>query len=136
MKRHATVAALLLGVALPGLAALAAATAEDSFINACVRARTGLVRIVSAGTACRANERRISWSREGNGQQGPAGPVGPTGPPGPAGPQGPPGLRGLPGAQGLPGPQGRPGRRAPMGRRVCRVPSARRGRQVPRRSPH
>lgn len=115
MKRHAIVLGLLLGVVWATVAAVAAATVEETVIHACVRPSNGQVRIVPPSTACRAGERRLTWTRNAvgvpglagpRGPAGPAGPHGPAGPPGPAGPAGPQGLPGLQGPQGLTGPAG------------------------------
>lgn len=57
--------------------------AQTATIDACV-GRSGVVRVIEAGGACRKKERPISWSAAG-----PAGPPGAQGPEGPQGPAGP-----------------------------------------------
>jgi hypothetical protein len=67
---------------------------DITLIHACVNARSGAVRIVSATTTCDANkETSLDW-----GIQGPKGDKGDTGS---AGPQGPQGLQGEPGFAGV-----------------------------------
>ena len=61
-------------------------------LEACVNPGNGMMRLVSASTACHANESRISWNSEG--------PAGPPGPPGPTGPTGPTGADGEDGEDG------------------------------------
>ena len=87
----------------------------DGPINACIR-EDKFIRFVSDASACRSNERAISWNREGlpgtpgaPGAPGTPGEPGPPGPPGPAGPQGAPGEPGPAGPPGPPGPPGAPG---------------------------
>jgi hypothetical protein len=102
-------------VALPlalvaGVAFAAQPTAvhpTSALINACVKKKTGSVRVVAASSSCRKGESALAWNRQGpagsrgvNGSAGPAGPAGiaggkgdlgargPTGPAGPAGPKG------------------------------------------------
>src|SRR5918996_1106653 len=68
--------------------ALTAGTADvlaDGPINACIR-EDKFIRFVSDASACRSNERAISWNREGlAGIPGEPGLPGPPGPPGPTG---------------------------------------------------
>jgi len=67
-------------------------------IKACVHRSTGMVRIVSANTACSSNETLISWNKQGiQGEQGLQGI------------QGEKGLQGIQGEKGLQGIQGAPG---------------------------
>ena len=56
---------------------------SPTVLEACVSPGNGMMRLVSASTACHANETPVSWNNEG--------PAGPAAPPGPTGPQGPPG---------------------------------------------
>ena len=63
-------------------------------LEACVNKVNGAMRLVDAGSACRHNEKRVTWNLAG--PAGPAGPAGATGPVGPAGPAGAPGSGGGP----------------------------------------
>src|SRR6185437_2257482 len=70
--------------ALACLSAAAAAPAHaGTVIHACANKQTGALRVVPAGTSCKATESAVSWNS--------AGPQGPAGPSGPSGSQGPPG---------------------------------------------
>jgi Lamin Tail Domain/Collagen triple helix repeat (20 copies) len=92
---------------------------SNAVINACVKKKSGLVRVVGSAGRCRRSESRLSWNVEGpagaRGATGPAGADGPAGPPGPAGPAGAPGPKGDPGARGATGPAGAAGPAGPQG---------------------
>lgn len=117
MRRRSSIVASALVVGLGGAAALAVADTgaqtADERIEACRHARTGLVRVVGAQTACRRTEVRFSWSVRG--AQGLPGPMGPAGPPGPAGLPGVAGPTGATGATGAVGPVGATGARGATG---------------------
>lgn len=109
---------------LPALLAFAAGTAaaftvvrtsteSTDVIHACRNARTGLLRVVSAESACRRSERALAWNVRG--APGPAGPEGPVGQPGPPGPVGAAGQAGAPGPMGPAGPAGPVGTQGPVG---------------------
>jgi hypothetical protein len=89
------------------LVTAASAVAADGYeINICLNS-AGNVRFVSPGTACRSNERLVTWNTQG--ALGPAGPQGSQGPQGVIGPQGevgPQGSNGANGVDGAVGPQG------------------------------
>src|SRR5205085_2192216 len=78
--------ALALAAALGG-AALASTGGVDQLnvpvIKACVKERSGLVRILLDGGSCRKHERTVTWGSGGG--RGATGPTGPSGPAGPAG---------------------------------------------------
>ncbi|MEU8249763.1 hypothetical protein [Nonomuraea sp. NPDC048916] len=68
-----TMAALTVGVLAGSLFAaggMAAASSDSDAIYACVKNRSGDVRIVAETSTCRANERKLSWNE--NVPQGPA----------------------------------------------------------------
>lgn len=92
---------------LAGLLLMVTATsvvAADEFeIDICLNS-AGNVRFVPPGTACRSNERLVTWNTRG--APGPVGPQGPQGPQGPLGPQGADGPQGPQGPEGPQGPQG------------------------------
>ena len=104
----------LLAAAPAGWAVAVARSPHDatSVIQACVR-KDGRLRLVSTTSACRRNERPISWNVRG--PHGDPGLPGPEGPPGPAGPPGAEGAPGANGAAGPPGPQGERGQQGPKG---------------------
>ena len=92
------------------LVTAASVVAADEFeIDICLNS-AGHVRFVPPGTACRANERLVTWN-----SQGAPGPVGPQGPQGPQGPVGPKGSDGTDGAEGPQGPEGPEGPQGPQG---------------------
>ena len=104
---------------------MASATQEgrraDAVIHAC-KARSGALRAVDAGAACRRSERPLAWNVAGPagpagppGADGARGPAGPAGPPGPQGATGPAGTAGAPGPHGLQGPKGEKGERGDQG---------------------
>jgi len=109
-------------VILGGTAALAVGASEtsrDDVITGCQKPGRGFLRIVRDASACRANERVVTWNQRGReGPAGPAGPAGPTGsagPKGPVGPEGPAGPAGAAGPSGSAGPAGPPGPQGPAG---------------------
>jgi hypothetical protein len=74
------------------------------------------MRLVSAGSSCRSNERRLTWNVRGpKGNPGPAGPTGAAGPAGERGPQGEQGPQGIAGDAGPAGPAGPVGAQGPQG---------------------
>jgi hypothetical protein len=81
--------------ALAGAVLAPASAPAGDYVEACLRAKTGAVRLVVPNKPCVKGETPIQW---------PA--VLLPGPPGPQGPAGPPGAQGVQGIQGLPGPQG------------------------------
>jgi hypothetical protein len=77
MRSHLTFAnvasALALFISLGGGAYAATSRSSDPTIRACV-AKSGSVRILSAGRSCRKHETAVSWNRRGPvGERGPAG---------------------------------------------------------------
>ncbi|HSC48775.1 MAG TPA: lamin tail domain-containing protein [Gaiellaceae bacterium] len=102
---------LAAGVALAAQPASRQAT--NAVVNACVKKKTGVVRIVTARRACKKGESPLAWNVQGpagirgaNGSAGPAGPAGPVGPAGPTGAKGDAGARGPTGPAGPAGPKG------------------------------
>src|SRR3954462_3936332 len=71
---------------------------SSAVIHACVKKKTGLVRIVAASAACRRGESPVAWNAQG--ARGANGAAGAAGPQGPAGPAGAVGLKGDSGAAG------------------------------------
>jgi Lamin Tail Domain/Collagen triple helix repeat (20 copies) len=105
--------ALAAGVALA--AQPSARRPSSAVINACVKKKSGLVRVVASLNACRRGESPLSWNVQGPvGARGPTGAPGPAGSPGPTGQAGAPGPKGDTGARGATGPAGAPG---PAGQR-------------------
>ena len=95
------------------LVSAASAVAADGYeINICLNS-AGNVRFVPPGTACRSNERLVTWNTQG--ALGPAGPQGSQGPQGVIGPQGVVGPQGVIGPQGVVGPQGVAGPQGEVG---------------------
>jgi hypothetical protein len=92
---------------------------SSAVINACVKKKSGKVRVVASLNACRRGEMPLSWNVQGPaGSRGPTGApgvAGPTGPAGAAGPKGDAGARGATGPAGAPGPAGRQGSTGPQG---------------------
>jgi hypothetical protein len=90
---------------------------SSAVIHACVKKKTGLVRIVAASATCRRGESRVAWNAQGTrgaaGAAGAAGPQGPAGAAGAAGPKGDTGARGAAGPAGPAGPQGAAGPAGP-----------------------
>jgi hypothetical protein len=83
---------------------------SNAVIKACVKKKTGQVRVVGSGGACRRGESPLSWNAQGpagvRGAAGVTGPAGHAGPLGPFGPKGETGARGATGPAGAAGPQG------------------------------
>jgi hypothetical protein len=89
---------------------------SSAVIHACVKKKTGLVRIVAASAACRRGEAAMAWNAQGApGPNGAAGAAGPQGPAGTAGAAGPKGATGGQGAAGPAGPAGPAGAQGPAG---------------------
>ncbi len=103
----------MLKLFLPLILAIATLVGSGEIIHACVTNGTGAVRIVSAGTACNANETALEWGVVG--LQGPKGDAGATGPTGPQGPKGDAGSTGATGPQGPKGDTGATGPQGPKG---------------------
>jgi len=114
---------LVLPLALAAGVALAAQPGarrpSSAVINACVKKKSGLVRVVASANACKRGELPLSWNVKGpagaRGPTGAAGAAGPTGPAGPPGAAGPKGDRGDTGPAGAPGPAGLRGPTGPQG---------------------
>ena len=88
----------------------------SAVIHACVKKKTGQVRIVTASAVCRRDESSVAWNGQGaRGPEGTAGQQGPAGPAGAAGPKGDAGAAGAAGAQGPAGPAGPAGLTGPAG---------------------
>ena len=87
-SRSALAAAALTAAAVAAppvvMTAPAHAVGGSPVVKACVKKKTGAVRLVSSKKKCRPGERFRTWN-----VSGPTGPTGPTGPAGPAGPAGP-----------------------------------------------
>ena len=101
-RRWAFAGFAVLALALLALPIAHLASGPSGTLEACVNPGNGNMRLVDAGTPCRANETRVEWNVVG--PQGPQGPQGPVGLQGPAGPQGATGPQGLTGPAGPPGP--------------------------------
>jgi len=101
--------ALLVAAPTGGAVAVSQASHGSDVIRGCVR-KDGHLRLATATSPCRRNERRISWS-----VRGPQGEPGVAGPAGPAGATGADGARGSQGLQGPLGPQGERGPKGPKG---------------------
>jgi hypothetical protein len=95
--------------------------ATSAVIHACVKKKTGLVRIVAASVTCRRGESPVAWNAQG--ARGAAGAAGAAGPQGPAGPAGAAGPKGDTGAQGAAGPVGAAGPQGPAGPAGPSLPS-------------
>lgn len=104
--RRLTLGASFVALALLATTIVSSASSNPTTIYACVNNSSGAVRIVPAGTVCKAGgdngddqkgngdngkkETLISWNTQGpQGPAGPAGPQGPKGDTGATGPQGP-----------------------------------------------
>ncbi len=89
--RSNVVGYLALFVALGGTSYATVHGTSDraSVIYGCVQKKTGILRIVAAGKACRSGEQALVWNRTG--EMGAEGPVGPQGSKGLQGLQGPTG---------------------------------------------
>src|SRR5215216_3441947 len=102
--------------------------AQDTVINGCYDKKTGVLRIVAAGTLCKNGETGIIWNQAGpKGDTGPQGAQGPQGPPGPEGPKGADGATGPKGADGAMGPPGPEGPQGLKGDTGDTGPQGRRG---------
>jgi len=116
--RAALVGAGAVVLAAGGATAALDARGDGDVVNAC-RSKSGLLRALAAGAACRKSEQALSWNVRGvpgaAGPGGSAGPAGPAGPPGAAGADGAAGAAGAQGAQGIPGPAGSAGPSGPAG---------------------
>lgn len=92
---------------------------SSSTIVTCANIKTGVMRLLTAGSCNTKYERVMFWARQGQqgeiGETGPTGPEGATGPTGPSGPQGPAGVAGPMGPQGLTGERGQVGPQGPAG---------------------
>lgn len=112
------VAAGVVGAVVATIVGVSAHGGDTTQIHSCVK-QDGTMRIVSASTACKSNERSLDWAVAGTGGlQGLPGAKGDPGDAGEPGAQGEPGLPGDPGQQGEPGEQGiqgEPGERGPEG---------------------
>jgi len=117
-RRRALLAALPL-VLVTGVALAAQPGGRQptsAVIHACVKKKTGLVRIVGASASCRPGESSMAWNAQGaRGPSGAAGTPGPQGPAGPAGAAGPKGDTGAQGSVGPAGPAGPQGAAGPAG---------------------
>ena len=124
-------AALVVAASSATLAAGGSERSNDDVITGCQKPGRGFLRVVRDASACRSNERVVTWNERGPaGPQGPAGPagqagerglmgpagaVGAMGPAGPAGAIGPAGAAGATGPAGPAGPQGAQGLAGPQG---------------------
>ena len=103
---YAIVAAVS-GLAVSGIAAIAAKKPSGSQITACYAKKSGALRVVKAGKRCKRGERKIAWTKNGargtRGIRGARGSQGPEGGNGARGATGPAGVAGAPGANGSPG---------------------------------
>ena len=84
--RRATMACVglfVIAMALLMISTTRARAGGSGLLDACINPGNGMMRLVSATTACHANETRVEWNITG--------PQGPQGPPGPQGPKGDPG---------------------------------------------
>jgi hypothetical protein len=106
---YAIVAAVS-GLAVSGIAAIAAKKPSGSQITACYAKKSGALRVVKAGKRCKRGERKIAWTKNGargtRGIRGARGSQGPEGGNGARGATGPAGVAGAPGANGSPGADG------------------------------
>jgi hypothetical protein len=113
--------ALVVGLMVAALLVAAAGyvAAQDTVINGCYDKKTGVLRIVAAGTLCKNGETGIFWNQQGPkgdaGATGPQGPKGDTGAMGPQGPEGPKGADGATGPKGDTGPMGPEGPKGDKG---------------------
>jgi lamin tail-like protein/collagen triple helix repeat protein len=113
--RRAALAALPL-VLVAGVAFAAqpgAVRPTSAVINACVKKKTGSVRVVAASSPCKKGESALAWNRQG--PAGLRGSNGSNGTPGPAGPAGAAGVKGDAGSRGATGPPGPAGPKGDAG---------------------
>jgi hypothetical protein len=82
--RSGIVLVVAAAVVAAGARATLGALSSDDVISACRNKSTGVLRVPSAGSSCKADEQPLQWNIRG--VAGPQGPPGPTGPQGPAGP--------------------------------------------------
>ena len=108
----------------------------DGVVGACVKKKTGSLRLVFSPLLCKSSEEYISWNQQGlngmsgiNGTPGPQGLQGPRGLKGDTGPQGPIGRQGFPGKDGMPGAKGDKGDAGPRGPQGERGPAGPQGPQ-------
>jgi hypothetical protein len=106
------VAVAAIGASVWAASAVATSSASGK-INACVKNRTGAVRIAGKSGKCRSGERKLSWNAAG--ARGAAGAPGAQGPGGPPGARGPTGMAGTPGAKGATGVRGATGAKGATG---------------------
>ncbi len=101
-------AGLVAGAVAAGAGVAVAAQTSDVELHACRLDSNGLMRMITSGASCNANETLVTWNQQGiqgvAGERGATGPAGPQGEPGPAGPQGEAGATGAPGPAGPQGP--------------------------------
>jgi hypothetical protein len=106
---YAIVAAVS-GLAVSGIAAIAAKKPSGSQITACYAKKSGALRVLKAGKRCKRGERKIAWTKNGargtRGIRGARGSQGPEGGNGARGATGPAGVASAPGANGSPGADG------------------------------
>jgi hypothetical protein len=106
---YAIVAAVS-GLAVSGIAAIAAKKPSGGQITACYAKKSGALRVVKAGKRCKRGERKIAWTKNGargtRGIRGARGSQGPEGGNGARGATGPAGVASAPGANGSPGADG------------------------------
>jgi hypothetical protein len=108
LGRRSGAAVVVLSLSLAGLGG--ASQAQATTIYACVKTRSGSVRLVTRTARCRRGEYRLYWNSDGpagrNGVQGATGPRGATGSRGPTGPTGSKGETGAKGDTGAKGETG------------------------------
>ena len=92
------------GLAVSGMAAIAAKKPSGSQITACYAKKSGALRVLKAGKRCKRGERKIAWTK--NGVRGTRGVRGARGARGSQGPEGGNGARGATGIAGVTGPIG------------------------------
>jgi collagen triple helix repeat protein len=105
--RGRSLAALTVAMCVCGAPAAEAApsASASAVVRACVKKKTGAMRLLTRGTKCKRSERALDLYAS----------PGEVGPQGPAGPSGQPGTPGTAGAQGETGPQGAVGPTGPAG---------------------
>ena len=84
VSRGALLGGLVAALATGGFLVTVSAQSPSGVIYGCIQPPLGGLRIVPAGTSCRAGESPVQWNITG--PAGPAGPQGPQGPPGSSGP--------------------------------------------------
>jgi hypothetical protein len=88
-RHHLALIALFVAFGGTSYAAVNANPGRSGLIDGCYTAKTGALRVISAGKKCAKGQLALSWNQKG--QSGPQGPAGAQGPPGQTGLQGPPG---------------------------------------------